>query len=334
MRKINNLSCLSMKFKELQEDESFNSLTESDILRKFLPENNEIVVDLFSKPIIREDLALEQQVIHLFGCAIIEYIASKYDLTKECYEKKLHDELTHLLIEQKIPQKDFNEKMSPYRDLFFHLFKFDLMNLFAPVFPRINEYIAEINAQLETKYPFIESINSIKLGNIFKSIFFMNIEFQSESVDNQIKNLTVLGEYLANPDGLLSAPALQPSIEALKNEYLDENMMDFYGLDDFEYVQFLIVIFRAFFEIFDLSLLSQYLDESIILKEKRKKSVAALLYDLCLIAQNQGDFLGLPTYEEWYAEKQITNEMDDKRTWKLFQTRRMKNLFPDTKILA
>lgn len=334
MRKINNLSSLKMKLKELQDDESFNSLSESDILRKVIPENNDIAVNLFSKLIIREDLTIEQQVIHLYGHLIIEYIASRNDLTNDCYERKLHDELTQLLIKEKIPQQDFNEKMSPYRDLFLHLFKFDLMNLFAPVFPRINEYISGINTQLETKYPFIERIDSVMLGNIFKFLHLTCHGFQPEIFDNQIKNLTVLAEYLATPDGLLSAPALQSSIEALKNEYLDENMMDFYGLDELEYVQFMILNFQSSRDALDLSIIGEKLDEAIILKEKRKKSLAALLYDLCLIAQNQSDFLGLPSYEEWYAEKQITNEMDDRRTWKLFQTRQMKNLFYNTKMLS
>jgi hypothetical protein len=334
MKKINNLSGLALKLKELEEDESFKSLTDSDIVRKFIPEKHDKVVNLIPTLFEREDLPLEQQITRILGNLLIYDISMKYDLSNDCYEKRVHDELKHLLNDQKISQKDFDHKVKPFRDLFIHFFQYDLTNQFAPVFPGINEYIAGITAQLETKYSFIESINPVRLGNIFKYYHLLSIGFSPESINDQIKNLTLLGEYLANPDGFLNAPILKEPIEALKNEYLDETMMDFYGLDDFEYVQFLIMNLQTSLEIFDLSSLCQSLDESLILKEKRKKSVAALLYDLCLIAQNQENPSRLPTYEQWYAEKQLTNEMDDKRTWKLFQTRQMKNLFPNAKILS
>ncbi|MBS2099128.1 hypothetical protein [Carboxylicivirga linearis] len=213
-----------------------------------------------------------------------------------------------------VSNKDVTLVMKSNLQLIAYVFGIDIIKyIYSEKNKLINSYISQLRKEAKVKYQFIESINYLKLGNIFKSIDttgyipnFLNHFY------NQKQNINAVKEYKTKKSSNLNAPGISKAMKTLSEEYLDEVKMDILNFNELEYIDLQDYALTSIcsVSINDIDITS--LKECFRFQKSSKKGISKLLYPLCTISFNTEDF---PTKEEWIKNRQELGYMDDNKAW-------------------
>lgn len=231
-------------------------------------------------------------------------------------------EINQLLNNKSPNDDDIQTFVDCYSNIIEALYLIDFKKEFyTGVYKRINDTIDKLHNELPYRYKFIKSFNKIELGNILKiNHNFFNTLNLEKNINDEIANIKLLIEYLKNPKGLLSAPAIKEIIEQLKKEHLNEYSIDFFDFSEVEFLEFKRNGLETFGAIKAEILLM--LKACFRFNSVNKKGLSSFLYELFSVIMPDN----LPTHSAWLEDKKDSPSADDANAWAKFKLRAVEKI--------
>ncbi len=186
----------------------------------------------------------------------------------------------------------------------------------------INRYTRQLKKEIKDNYSFIDSVDYIQLGNTFKS---QSLNILIHSIKNFIKDeadeLKAVKEFKTKKNSILQISALSNAMEDLTKNHLDVEKMSLLKLDDLEYINIQDLILSGILNFNLLEDLTTQIKSCFKFKETNKKGITKLLYPLFQVFWNDQKTTFL-SHEQW-KETRIKEQMDDIKTWRLYQLRQV-----------
>jgi hypothetical protein len=253
--------------------------SEKEIIQETFPQMTDEVFSFLeqSNQTLRPytNLKLENQIYCIFGLAWLQYFRV-HGFTNE--HQQTFCAAIQLALSCKQPTDKRIEKYLDSEPLKFVTTKEVFPSY--DIYQSINKEIEKISLNLHTKYHYIERINEVKLGNIFKLLHLAQRMDVKSFVGDQIKELDELISFLKNPRSHLKSNSLINYYIQISQSHLSQAEMQFWGMTELELAQYKCHSVEKIERLIAPRTFTDSIKDCIKFTKPNEKGVASILYSL------------------------------------------------------
>lgn len=278
----------------------------------------QVVAIKLQLPIIKygDKIKYENYIFLFLGCSFLASISQKAIEQLNSNEIQLKASLESLLAVENLTD-ELIESVKYDLNKYFHPLLGVIMVETSGCELEIEKYLQEVENELDGKYNYIKSINKIGLGNFLKALKPFPYKRLLASVRHNKEDLLELQNLMIKKKGRKKAPFVKEALANAKKKYLPNNELKAFELSEVELLHFKIGFVSKMLGIDIKEVFANVVYSNIEFRRRNKKGLASILYGLFRLLP----YFKLPTYEEWFAIKNESAEMDDRNTWAQFQKR-------------
>lgn len=253
--------------------------SEEEIIQEINPQATDAVLNYLKqlkhtlKPYAR--LRFENQIYCIFGLAWLDFFRF-HGFTNQ-YQQTVCEAI-HLALNCKQPTDKRIEKHLSSEPLII----FTSKEVFPSydIFQSINKEIENISLNRHTKYQYIEKINEVKLGNIFKFLHFAQREDSKLFFEEQINELDDLISFLKHPSSIAKSKTLFNTYVQMSQSHISQAEMQFWGMTELELAQYKCHSIEKVEKLIAPITFTESIKDCIKLTKSNEKGLASILYSL------------------------------------------------------